>query len=774
MNWLATQGVDVNAIDDEGNTALHWAAIYGKMAAVKWLVEQWDVNASSVNRQDNTALLEAQFSKENSHGCGEVIVWLQVVRARDWLRAGIEANDIAIMVRAVEEGASVTAPLGGRASTPLCFAALHGRMQAMQWLVEQGADVNLGDSHHCNPLSFRGRAEIMECRPLCFAAVHGRMQAMQWLVKQGADVNLGYATHCTILHGAAGGGRVAAMKWLVKQGAELHAVDGSGYTALHWAATHGKMAAIEWLVGNGVDPLVRDEDGNTALQVAILRKHADAARWLQKHESSESALLALLAEEEGEAAVQAGGAGAGNGKKKSKKKKNKNKNKKKAQQAQQAEEAEKAEGAEAPTPTDKHNAKQQPLKPPKEQKKGPCKAMSAYIFFSFKARPAIREKVKKENPDFTMVDVMKQCMVEWNALSDADKKPYADSATADKERYQKELAEFEAKEKAQATEGGVEAGSRSKEEARQALLDGIQLSDIAAMVRAVEAGASVTGASVGANSVDFSVLHAAATHGDVKVVQWLVDQGADVNGVSDKNGCTPLHLAACTGHLEVLKWLVEQGADAKAVDAEGNNALHLAAVCGRVAVIEWLVGHGVDISLQNTEGITALQHARGHKHFEAAEWLQKCESSESALLALLAEEGEETAAQADGAGAGSGKKKSKKQKKKMSSNPYTEWLVEHGAGMQKHIEAAPASHARLIATPVPPSVSAWDWLQKHEHERSKSALLSLLAGEEEEEIRAGILKRITASPAAAPAAAQEAYSYTIAKISRGPTDNREM
>jgi hypothetical protein len=52
---------------------------------------------------------------------------------------------------------------------------------------------------------------------------------------------------------------------------------------------------------------------------------------------------------------------------------------------------------------------------------------------------------------------------------------------------------------------------------------------------------------------------------------------------------------------------------------------------------------------------TALQEARPCNEVEAEDWLQKHESSEAALLTLLAEEGEETAAQADGAGAGSGK-----------------------------------------------------------------------------------------------------------------------
>jgi ankyrin repeat protein len=43
----------------------------------------------------------------------------------------------------------------------------------------------------------------------------------------------------------------------------------------------------------------------------------------------------------------------------------------------------------------------------------------------------------------------------------------------------------------------------------------------------------------------------------LEVVQWLKEQGADIN--KDSNGWTPLYVAAGNGHLEVVQWLKEQG-----------------------------------------------------------------------------------------------------------------------------------------------------------------------------------------------------------------------
>jgi len=53
----------------------------------------------------------------------------------------------------------------------------------------------------------------------------------------------------------------------------------------------------------------------------------------------------------------------------------------------------------------------------------------------------------------------------------------------------------------------------------------------------------------------------AAVRGQVKMVQLLIDRGADVNA-TNKDGNTPLHAAAFTGHLETVSQLLKNGSDA--------------------------------------------------------------------------------------------------------------------------------------------------------------------------------------------------------------------
>ena len=57
----------------------------------------------------------------------------------------------------------------------------------------------------------------------------------------------------------------------------------------------------------------------------------------------------------------------------------------------------------------------------------------------------------------------------------------------------------------------------------------------------------------------------ASKNGHLSVVEYLVNQKADINAIND-DGYTPLHNAASKGHLSVVEYLVNQKADINAKD----------------------------------------------------------------------------------------------------------------------------------------------------------------------------------------------------------------
>lgn len=84
------------------------------------------------------------------------------------------------------------------------------------------------------------------------------------------------------------------------------------------------------------------------------------------------------------------------------------------------------------------------------------------------------------------------------------------------------------------------------------------------------------GANVDAPGFDGSALHAAATRGNARVAEVLLEGGADANA-RDARGRTPLHIAATWGHADLARELLECGADANATTADKQTALHMAA-----------------------------------------------------------------------------------------------------------------------------------------------------------------------------------------------------
>jgi len=74
-----------------------------------------------------------------------------------------------------------------------------------------------------------------------------------------------------------------------------------------------------------------------------------------------------------------------------------------------------------------------------------------------------------------------------------------------------------------------------------------------------------------------TLVMAAVRAGDVELVRWALDHGADVNAARPtKNHATALMMAAGYGNLEIVNLLLARGADPDAANHKGKTALDLA------------------------------------------------------------------------------------------------------------------------------------------------------------------------------------------------------
>lgn len=85
----------------------------------------------------------------------------------------------------------------------------------------------------------------------------------------------------------------------------------------------------------------------------------------------------------------------------------------------------------------------------------------------------------------------------------------------------------------------------------------------------------------------------AAMKGQLVVAKYLLDHGADVNGLSGNHGYVPLTAAAENGHKAMVELLLARGAD---VSGKGLNPFYLAVSKGYLAVAEVLLANRADVN----------------------------------------------------------------------------------------------------------------------------------------------------------------------------------
>ncbi len=100
---------------------------------------------------------------------------------------------------------------------------------------------------------------------LMIAALDGRMELAQLLIDKGAHVN---KTGWTPLHYAATNGHLDVMRLLLDRYAYIDAESPNSTTPLMMAARYGTAAAVKLLLDEGADPLLKNQLGLNAIDFA--------------------------------------------------------------------------------------------------------------------------------------------------------------------------------------------------------------------------------------------------------------------------------------------------------------------------------------------------------------------------------------------------------------------------------------------------------------------------------------------------------------------------
>lgn len=112
------------------------------------------------------------------------------------------------------------------------------------------------------------------------------------------------------------------------------------------------------------------------------------------------------------------------------------------------------------------------------------------------------------------------------------------------------------------------------------------------------------------NSLGETALHVASATGRIKMVQLLLDAGANINVMTKPEDRTPLHLACLNNHVDTAKLLLNCATcNVDIKDRKGDTPLHLATVAGNVKSVSLLIRYGACTNARNLQNKTPLQQA---------------------------------------------------------------------------------------------------------------------------------------------------------------------
>jgi ankyrin repeat protein len=180
----------------------------------------------------------------------------------------IRANDLARLKTLVSTRQAANAP-GPFGHTPLMNAAVAGSVDAMAWLIDQGADVNAQNPFGTTALMMsvtdaarvrlllehgaNANAASKQGRTALFLAAMSNPSAeiVRLLTAKGADLRAKDRFENTVLTAAAYGNDLATMRLALDAGVDVNAADVIGATPLLGAAYNGNIEAVRLLLSKG-------------------------------------------------------------------------------------------------------------------------------------------------------------------------------------------------------------------------------------------------------------------------------------------------------------------------------------------------------------------------------------------------------------------------------------------------------------------------------------------------------------------------------------------
>lgn len=249
MKMLQEAGASINGYKNSV-PPLHSAAEEGNTNIISYLIRQ----GVDINKQDYASRTALMFAASEGHK--EIVTQL--------LKAGADP--------------SITDKQGHNAQL---YAESQEEFEIVKLLNNCYGHDNCSDSKSSNKNSNEYKKDPYNLKPIHIATIEGKIEKVESMVNDGADINTRDDYGRTALHFAAAKNHTIDMRILIGLGANINAQDNQGRTPLMYAAADGKKEAVVLLVSNLAEVNISDVDGMRAFEWSQVCNNKDLHNFLK-------------------------------------------------------------------------------------------------------------------------------------------------------------------------------------------------------------------------------------------------------------------------------------------------------------------------------------------------------------------------------------------------------------------------------------------------------------------------------------------------------------
>jgi len=286
-------------IEDLNYDRLLFDAIYNEDKELVDLLLYYGADANKANSYGETPIMIAEY-----YGYNDIARTLMNYGAESqaYMVESFELGDLEFVKKLVEEG-KINEKINNR--TPVYLATYYYQPELIEYLVENGADLNILSGENDDPPIFNiidvGDIEILDylitsgaevniynmngITPLLLAASYSDKDAYDVLVDYGAEEDVSdYSGNIALSYVVYFGeeGYLDFAKYLIEKGAvsDINKLSDYGEAPLYWALSAANYEGADLLIEYGADIDLKDISGNTLLHTAVENNDLQAVKYL--------------------------------------------------------------------------------------------------------------------------------------------------------------------------------------------------------------------------------------------------------------------------------------------------------------------------------------------------------------------------------------------------------------------------------------------------------------------------------------------------------------